>query len=193
MVSGWFVTMSAVAGLVAVGTHTFNYMMPAAIIRTFAIARTLSRYGDLMVSHHAVFGLLKDLRVRFFADWASLDFNARNLQRQSSSQKMHRLVKDIDVLDEFVLRLISPWIMAIGAVILVAGVTVLLLPNAWFGLVPISLAILIAVFVVYRGIHLAYDESTILETRKSKTAGYLASTDILADLASLGCVHTSAE
>ena len=73
MVSGWFVTMSAVAGLVAVGTHTFNYMMPAAIIRTFAIARTLSRYGDLMVSHHAVFGLLKDLRVRFFADWASLD------------------------------------------------------------------------------------------------------------------------
>ena len=65
MVSGWFVTMSAVAGLVAVGTHTFNYMMPAAIIRTFAIARTLSRYGDLMVSHHAVFGLLKDLRVRF--------------------------------------------------------------------------------------------------------------------------------
>ena len=168
MVSGWFVTMSAVAGLVAVGTHTFNYMMPAAIIRTFAIARTLSRYGDLMVSHHAVFGLLKDLRVRFFADWASLDFNARNLQRQSSSQKMHRLVRDIDVLDEFVLRLISPWIMAIGAVILVAGVTLLLLPKAWFGLVPIGLAILIAAFVVYRGIHLAYDESTILETRKSK-------------------------
>ena len=81
---------------------------------------------------------------------------------------MHRLVKDIDVLDEFVLRLISPWIMAIGAVILVAGVTLLLLPKAWFGLVPIGLAILIAAFVVYRGIHLAYDESTILETRKSK-------------------------
>ncbi|OAU94526.1 Transport ATP-binding protein CydC [Moraxella catarrhalis] len=160
--------MSAVAGLVAVGTHTFNYMMPAAIIRTFAIARTLSRYGDLMVSHHAVFGLLKDLRVRFFGAWANLDYKARNLQGQSSSQKMHRLVKDIDVLDEFVLRFISPWIMAIGAVILVAGVTLLLLPNAWFGLVPIGLAILIAVFVVYRGIHLAYDESTILETRKSK-------------------------
>ena len=95
MVSGWFVTMSAVAGLVAVGTHTFNYMIPAAIIRTFAIARTLSRYGDLMVSHHAVFGLLKDLRVRFFADWASLDFNARNLQRQSSSQKCIALSKTL--------------------------------------------------------------------------------------------------
>lgn len=168
MVSGWFVTMSAVAGLVAVGTHTFNYMMPAAIIRTFAIARTLSRYGDLMVSHHAVFGLLKDLRVRFFGAWANLDYKARNLQGQSSSQKMHRLVKDIDVLDEFVLRFISPWIMAIGAVILVAGVTLLLLPKAWFGLVPIGLAILIAALVVYRGIDLAHRESALLETRKSK-------------------------
>ena len=168
MVSGWFVTMSAVAGLVAVGTHTFNYMMPAAIIRTFAIARTLSRYGDLMVSHHAVFGLLKDLRVRFFGAWANLDYKARNLQGQSSSQKMHRLVKDIDVLDEFVLRFISPWMMAIGAVLLVAGVTLLLLPRAWFGLVPIGLAILIAVLVVYRGIDLAHRESALLETRKSK-------------------------
>ncbi|WP_049237670.1 amino acid ABC transporter ATP-binding/permease protein [Moraxella canis] len=168
MVSGWFVTMSAVAGLVAVGTHTFNYMMPAAIIRTFAIARTLSRYGDLMVSHHAVFGLLKDLRVRFFGAWANLDYKARNLQGQSSSQKMHRLVKDIDVLDEFVLRFISPWIMAIGAVLLVAGVTLLLLPRAWFGLVPIGLAILIAALVVYRGIDLAHRESALLETRKSK-------------------------
>lgn len=168
MVSGWFVTMSAVAGLVAVGTHTFNYMMPAAIIRTFAIARTLSRYGDLMVSHHAVFGLLKDLRVRFFGAWANLDYKARNLQGQSSSQKMHRLVKDIDVLDEFVLRFISPWMMAIGAALLVAGVTMLLLPRAWFGLVPIGLAILIAVLVVYRGIDLAHRESALLETRKSK-------------------------
>ncbi|OAV02111.1 Transport ATP-binding protein CydC [Moraxella catarrhalis] len=160
--------MSAVAGLVAVGTHTFNYMMPAAIIRTFAIARTLSRYGDLMVSHHAVFGLLKDLRVRFFGAWANLDYKARNLQGQSSSQKMHRLVKDIDVLDEFVLRFISPWIMAIGAVLLVAGVTLLLLPRAWFGLLPIGLAILIAALVVYRGIDLAHRESALLETRKSK-------------------------
>ncbi|WP_114800240.1 ATP-binding cassette domain-containing protein [Moraxella canis] len=168
MVSGWFVTMSAVAGLVAVGTHTFNYMMPAAIIRTFAIARTLSRYGDLMVSHHAVFGLLKDLRVRFFGAWANLDYKARNLQGQSSSQKMHRLVKDIDVLDEFVLRFISPWMMAIGAVLLVAGVTLLLLPTAWFGLVSIGLAILIAALVVYRGIDLAHRESALLETRKSK-------------------------
>lgn len=66
MLAGWFITMASVAGIIALGSHAFNYLMPSAIIRGFAIARTFARYGDLMVSHHAVFGLLKDLRVRFF-------------------------------------------------------------------------------------------------------------------------------
>lgn len=168
MVSGWFVTMSAVAGLVAVGSHAFNYMMPAAVIRTFAIIRTLSRYGDLMVSHHAVFGLLKDLRVRFFESWARLDFANRNSQGQSSSQKMHRLVKDIDVLDEFVLRFVSPWVMAIGALLLVASVVMWVLPQAWYSLVLIVVAIIVAMIAIGRGKKLAATESQLIEARKSK-------------------------
>ncbi|MFC0819849.1 amino acid ABC transporter ATP-binding/permease protein [Moraxella marmotae] len=167
MVSGWFVTMSAVAGLVAVGSHTFNYLAPAAIIRTFAIVRTLSRYGDLMVSHHAVFGLLKDLRVRFFGQWVGLDFIERNQQGQSSSQKMHRLVKDIDVLDEFILRLVTPWVMAIGAVAMLA-VGLWFLPKGWLGLLPIIFALIVAVLTLRFGTALARQESHLLETRKSK-------------------------
>lgn len=168
MVSGWFVTMSAVAGLVAVGSHAFNYMMPAAVIRTFAIIRTLSRYGDLMVSHHAVFGLLKQLRVRFFESWARLSFADRQSQGQSSSQKMHRLVKDIDVLDEFVLRFISPWVMALGACLLVASVVIWVLPEAWHGLVWIAMALVAAVVAVHYGKKLAKLESDLIESRKSK-------------------------
>ena len=168
MVSGWFVTMSAVAGLVAAGSHAFNYMVPAAVIRTFAIIRTLSRYGDLMVSHHAVFGLLKQLRVRFFESWARLDFVDRNSQGQSSSQKMHRLVKDIDVLNEFVLRFISPWMMAVGSLLLVSSVVLWVLPKAWYSLGLLMLCLLIAATAIHRGKKLAESESQLIETRKAK-------------------------
>ena len=168
MVSGWFVTMSAVAGLVAAGSHAFNYMVPAAVIRTFAIIRTLSRYGDLMVSHHAVFGLLKQLRVRFFESWARLDFVDRNSQGQSSSQKMHRLVKDIDVLNEFVLRFISPWVMAVGSLLLVSSVVLWVLPKAWYSLGLLMLCLLIAAIAIHRGKKLAESESQLIEARKAK-------------------------
>lgn len=168
MVSGWFVTMSAVAGLVAAGSHAFNYMVPAAVIRTFAIIRTLSRYGDLMVSHHAVFGLLKQLRVRFFESWARLDFVDRNSQSQSSSQKMHRLVKDIDVLNEFVLRFISPWVMAVGSLLLVSSVVLWVLPKAWYSLGLLMLCLLIAATAIHRGKKLAESESQLIEARKAK-------------------------
>ncbi len=168
MVSGWFVTMSAVAGLVAAGSHAFNYMVPAAVIRTFAIIRTLSRYGDLMVSHHAVFWLLKQLRVRFFELWARLDFVDRNSQGQSSSQKMHRLVKDIDVLNEFVLRFISPWVMAVGSLLLVSSVVLWVLPKAWYSLGLLMLCLLIAATAIHRGKKLAESESQLIEARKAK-------------------------
>lgn len=167
MLSGWFVTMSAAAGLVAVGGHTFNYMMPAGIIRGFAIVRTMGRYGDLMVSHHAVFALLKDLRVRFFAEWANLDYQLRHQGGQSSSQKMHRLVKDIDVLDEFVLRLVSPWVMAVGALLVVGSIVMMILPSAWPSIALVLLALLCAMMAMRLGVRLSHQESQLQETRKA--------------------------
>ncbi|UTO05258.1 ATP-binding cassette domain-containing protein [Moraxella sp. FZLJ2107] len=168
ILSGWFVTMSAAAGLVAVGGHTFNYMMPAGIIRGFAIVRTLSRYGDLMVSHHAVFGLLKDLRVRFFQRWASLSFATRSAQAGSSSQRMHRLVKDIDVLNEFILRFVTPWVMAVGAVLAVGAVMITVLPSAWLSVLLLIAAMAVAVVVIYLAKAFAIQESTLHEQHKSQ-------------------------
>ena len=75
MISGWFITGAALAGMIAVGSHAFNYMLPAGIIRMLAMARTAGRYGELMVSHNAVFDLLKTLRLRFFNRLAAFSFN----------------------------------------------------------------------------------------------------------------------
>ncbi len=59
MVSGWFLTATAFAGMLSLGVGSFNYLMPSALIRVLAISRTAGRYGELMVAHNAIFNLLK--------------------------------------------------------------------------------------------------------------------------------------
>ena len=119
MTSGWFISAAAMAGMVALGSHSFNYLVPAAIIRVMAMVRTAGRYGEMMVSHHAVFGLLQRLRVRFFNQFARLPL-ANLSSTLQSTHAMHRLTHDIEVLNELPLRVVSPWLVATTASFLVA-------------------------------------------------------------------------
>lgn len=170
MLAGWFITMASVAGIIALGSHAFNYLMPSAIIRGFAIVRTFARYGDLMVSHHAVFGLLKDLRVRFFSHWARLPLSARmnnNAMTRSSGETMQRLVRDIDVLDEFPLRVVSPLIVASVAVIVLSLLVLISLPSAVMTVVCMALSLVIAIMTLRRGITLAKTENRLIVERKN--------------------------
>lgn len=171
MISGWFITGAALAGMIAVGSHSFNYMLPAGIIRMLAIARTASRYGELMVSHNAVFDLLKTLRLRFFNRLAALPL-IQQRKTLHASQYMHRLVSDIDKLDEFILRVVSPW--------LIGSITVLLLALFIGWVLPLSasseltlyllllLALLIPLLGSYKGITRAKQLSQISEARRQK-------------------------
>lgn len=119
MTSGWFISAAAIAGMLALGSHSFNYLVPAAIIRVMAMVRTAGRYGEMMVSHHAVFGLLQRLRVRFFNQFARLPL-ANLSNTLQSTHAMHRLTHDIEVLNELPLRVVSPWLVATTASLLVA-------------------------------------------------------------------------
>ena len=119
MTSGWFISAAAMAGMVALGSHSFNYLVPAAIIRVMAMVRTAGRYGEMMVSHHAVFGLLQRLRVRFFNQFSRLPL-ANLSSTLQSTHAMHRLTHDIEVLNELPLRVVSPWLVATTASLLVA-------------------------------------------------------------------------
>lgn len=119
MTSGWFISAAAMAGMVALGSHSFNYLVPAAIIRVMAMVRTAGRYGEMMVSHHAVFGLLRRLRVRFFNQFSRLPL-ANLSSTLQSTHAMHRLTHDIELLNELPLRVVSPWLVATTASLLVA-------------------------------------------------------------------------
>lgn len=109
-VSGWFISAAAAAGLTAMAAaFTFDYFRPAAVIRALAIARTAGRYGERLASHNAVLALLRDLRCRFFGRLAA----APARSDMASPQMMHRLTGDIDLLDQFPLRFLMPWLWAL--------------------------------------------------------------------------------
>lgn len=177
MISGWFITGAALAGMIAVGSHAFNYMLPAGIIRMLAMARTAGRYGELMVSHNAVFDLLKTLRLRFFNRLAALPLiQQRNTLH--ASQYMHRLVNDIDKLDEFILRVISPWLVGSVSVLLLALFINWALPVSAVSKITIYLLLLLALLlpliVSLRGINRAKKLSQVSEARRQKLLAPLA-------------------
>lgn len=177
MISGWFITGAALAGMIAVGSHSFNYMLPAGIIRMLAMARTAGRYGELMVSHNAVFDLLKTLRLRFFNRLAALPL----VQQRSTlhaSQYMHRLVSDIDKLDEFILRVISPWLIGSVSMLFLAGFMSWALPlnTAIKRVIYLLLlsALLLPLIASFKGIQSAKHLSQVAESRRQKLLAPLA-------------------
>lgn len=121
--SGWFLSAAAVAGL-SIARETFNYMLPGAFVRGFAMGRTAGRWGERVVSHNATFKLLTDLRIFFFEKLAPMiPGRVSNLR---DADLLNRLVADIDAMDHVYLRLISP--VTVG-VLGIAALTALL---CWF-------------------------------------------------------------
>lgn len=118
--AAWFLASMALAGVSGV---LFNYFLPAGAIRTLAIVRSVGRYFERLVSHDATLRLLADLRVRFFERLVPLA--PASLGRDGGRGGMHsadlfsRLRADIDLLDNFYLRLLLP----AGTAVCVAGVS----------------------------------------------------------------------
>lgn len=121
--SGWFISASAIAGLIAIDGNTlvFNFMLPAAQIRALAITRTLGRYGERIVTHEATFRVLADIRSWFFQQLIPLV--PGRLPAMRSGDLLSRMTADIDALDALYLRLLAP---AAVAAIGVTAVTVFL-------------------------------------------------------------------
>ncbi|ENM5825403.1 cysteine/glutathione ABC transporter ATP-binding protein/permease CydC [Vibrio metoecus] len=121
--SGWFLSAAAVAGL-TIARETFNYMLPGAFVRGFAMGRTAGRWGERVVTHNATFKLLTDLRVFFFEKLTPLI--PGRLSAVRDADMLNRIVADVDAMDHVYLRLINP--VTVG----VLGITALTALVAWF-------------------------------------------------------------
>ncbi len=101
--AAWFLASMALAG--ASGA-LFNYFLPAAGIRALAMLRVVGRYGERLFSHDAALRLLAELRVRFFKRLVPLA--PAGLETAHSADLLSRMRADIDLLDNFYLRLLLP-------------------------------------------------------------------------------------
>lgn len=112
-ISGWFIASMAVAGVTGA---SFNYILPAAAIRAFAILRTVGRYCERLVTHEAGFRVLALLRVWFFRRLEPLA--PAVLERYTAGDVAGRLRSDVDALESLYLRIILPLATGIFAIIL---------------------------------------------------------------------------
>ncbi|WP_407332671.1 heme ABC transporter ATP-binding protein/permease CydC [Enterovibrio sp. 27052020O] len=143
--SGWFIAASAVAGLAA-ASH-FNYMLPAAGVRGFSIARTAGRWGERVVSHNATFKLLADLRIFFFEKLTPLiPGKVGNLR---DADILNRLVADVDAMDHVYLRLISPLFVGVLGILGVSGFLYWFDPTLGLTLGAILLSLMLILPVVF--------------------------------------------
>lgn len=162
-VSGWFISAAALAGLALAGAgHTFDIFRPAAVIRLLALTRTVGRYTERLASHHAALGLLRDLRSRLFRRITQ----ARRLPLRTPGA-MHRLVADIDLLDQFPLRVVLPWAWASLLLVLLLLWLALLNPVLLLATLPGLLLAWLSPWLGYwQGGRLAREEVTWAEQRR---------------------------
>jgi ATP-binding cassette subfamily C protein CydC len=106
-ISGWFITAMAIAGVAGV---SMNYFTPAAIIRFFAIVRTVGRYLERLVTHEATFRMLATLRRWFYEHLEPLA--PADLQHFRSGDLLSRIRADIDTLENFYLGILAPLLVA---------------------------------------------------------------------------------
>lgn len=116
-ISGWFIASMAIAGAAGV---SMNYFSPAAMIRGTAIFRTAGRYAERLVTHEATFRLLSALRVWFYNHLEPLV--PAVLEDYRSADLFSRIRADIDMLDNFYIRIIVPVSVAFIAVFIICTV-----------------------------------------------------------------------
>lgn len=101
--SGWFLTGAALAGAAgATVAMAFNYLIPSASIRGLAIIRTVSRYGERLLSHRAALLAMAAWRGRLFGALAAED--SRTAPDFSSGDASARLIGDVEALEDLIIR-----------------------------------------------------------------------------------------
>jgi ATP-binding cassette subfamily C protein CydC len=122
-ISGWFLTGAAVAGAAGVVVaQGFNYLLPSAAIRFFAIARTVLRYGERYAGHSAALRAMAQLRPALLGRVLAGD--PQNTLRLSRGEASSRFIQDVTTLENALVMRSAPY--AGGAGILTALVLITL-------------------------------------------------------------------
>ncbi|WP_339721854.1 ATP-binding cassette domain-containing protein [uncultured Paraglaciecola sp.] len=117
MLSGWFITATALAGLsISAGLIIiFDMYMPGSGIRFFALSRTVGRYVERLYNHDTILRLVSVFRLDLFKRLSALPM--QQLRATTDSEWLSRLTADLDALDSLLLRFTIPPIISIMLII----------------------------------------------------------------------------
>lgn len=172
--SGWFITATAIAGLVPAVALVFDVFMPSAGIRLLAVGRTGARYAERLLTHDATLAVLAALREKLFRSWSQPQ--AARLLLQRPARLLQRLTSDVDALDNLYLRLLVPAVSALGAAALLAVAYGLM--RWWLGLLALVWLLLTGWGVaLLHGLHsrkAAVRRAMALEAMRAQTVDLVA-------------------
>ncbi|HUO48964.1 MAG TPA: thiol reductant ABC exporter subunit CydC [Acidimicrobiales bacterium] len=159
-------------------------------VQFFGLSRGFFRYGERLVGHDAAFRVLADLRVRVYRRLESLA--PVGLPAFRSGDLLARLVDDVDSLQDVILRVVPPFVIAVVVGAVTVGVVWWLLPGA--GAVLLVALLVAATVVPWLTASLARRS----EARQASARGELAASvvDLLdgaADLAAFGATGMQLE
>lgn len=117
MLSGWFITATALTGLaISAGLVViFDMYMPGSGIRFFALSRTVGRYVERLYNHDSILRLISTYRLTLFKSLSNL--SSQQLRATSDSEWLGRLTADLDALDTMLLSYLIPPIVATLSVV----------------------------------------------------------------------------
>lgn len=129
--SAWFLGSVAIAGLSAAAL-TFNFHVPAAFVRLFALGRTATRYGERLLGHKAALADQTSRRIALFGALAHGPAARSAGWQLADPARLADYLDDVEDLDFATLRTDLP------ARLLLAGLTVAVVATAV--LAPLALA-----------------------------------------------------
>lgn len=132
--SAWFLGSVALAGLSA-AAYTFNYHVPGALIRLFAIGRTAARYGERLIGHKAALVDQTRHRIALFDAMAAAPATRAVGWQLADQARLADYLDDVEDVDFTRLRSTFPaGLLAVGLAV-VSLATLFVAPLA---LVPIA-------------------------------------------------------
>lgn len=122
--SAWFLGAVALVGLTSAAL-TFNFHIPGALVRLFAIGRTAARYGERLAGHKAALTDQCNHRVRLFSILASSPTIRAASWQLSDDARLTDFLEDVEDIDYARLRVRLPKI-ALGL-----GIAACTLATTW--------------------------------------------------------------
>ena len=139
--SVWFLGAVALAGL-GPAALAFNFHIPAAFVRLFALSKTLGKYGERVVGHRAALLDQVKRRAQLFVAMARAPATLAAGWQLGNQDRLSDYLDDVEDIDYARLRAGIPAAVLVVGLGLLTGATAWLTPAALLLIVPLSVAVI---------------------------------------------------